>query len=272
MRPLRPALRIRPQVRRSTPFALLLGTALAATTPSQGLSQTVVRVLDTDGLPIPYALVSVRGGTERLADSLGIARLTTNFEDSARVAVRRLGYAPFTGTLARNAAGEFVLQLERVRRELEAVRTVASRNTPLARSGFYDRMQRVQDGAITGTFITPEELERRNPSFLSQILQGVTSVRIRKTPDGSAFAMGRGDCPMEVLVDGMRVNGLQRFVQTQGNRSRGVGGLHLDQLAHGREIAAIEVYGSSANAPSELIPLTGNGSCGIIAVWTGGRN
>ncbi len=207
MGPLRPALRLRHPVLRATPFALLLGVALVATTPGQGQSQTVVRVLDADSLPIPYALVSMRGGTERLADSLGIARLTTNLADSARVAVRRLGYAPFIGTLARNATGEFVVRLERVQRELDAVRTVASRNSPLVRSGFYDRMQRVQDGAITGTFITPEELERRNPSFLSQILQGVTSVRIRKTPDGSAFAMGRGDCPMEVLVDGMRVNG-----------------------------------------------------------------
>lgn len=269
---MRRALRIGAPMKATWPLGRLLGVALAAILPGEARSQSVVRVLDADSLPIPYALVSVRGGTERLADSLGFARLTTHLADSAPLAVRRLGYAPFSGTLARNAAGEFVVQLERVRRELEAVRTVASRNTPLARSGFYDRMQRVQDGAITGTFITPEELERRNPSYLSQVLQGVTSVRIRKTPDGSAFAMGRGDCPMEVLVDGMRVNGLQRFVQTQGNRSRGVGGLHLDQLAHGREIAAIEVYGSSANAPSELIPLTGNGSCGIIAVWTGGRN
>jgi hypothetical protein len=48
--------------------------------------------------------------------------------------------------------------------------------------------------------------------------------------------------------------------------------VHLDMLAHGREIAAIEVYGSTANAPSELIPLTGRGSCGLIAVWTGGRH
>jgi hypothetical protein len=253
-------------------LAGLLSVFLALTAPRVGGAQAVVRVLDTDSLPVPYALVSVRGGTERLADSLGIARLSISVEDAAHLAVRRLGFAPFTGITTRNAGGEFVVRLERMQHALEEVRTVAARNSPLARSGFYERMQRVQDGAITGTFLTPEELDRRNPTYLSEVLQGVTSVRIRRTHDGSAFAMGRGDCAMEVLVDGMRINGLQRFVQRPGNRSGSPGGLHLDQLAHGREIAAIEVYGSSANAPAELVPLTGRGGCGLIAVWTGGRN
>jgi hypothetical protein len=34
---------------------------------------------------------------------------------------------------------------------------------------------------------------------------------------------------------------------------------------------AIEVYNSTANAPSELVPPTGGGSCGLIAIWTGPR-
>jgi hypothetical protein len=45
----------------------------------------------------------------------------------------------------------------------------------------------------------------------------------------------------------------------------------IDQLAAAREVMAVEVYNSTANAPAELIPLTGGGSCGIIALWTGPR-
>ena len=41
-------------------------------------------------------------------------------------------------------------------------------------------------------------------------------------------------------------------------------------------IAAIEIYASTANAPAELVPITGpnangQGSSGIVALWTGGR-
>jgi len=186
--------------------------------------------------------------------------------------VRRLGFAPHDGPVARSESGEFVVHLEPVGRELAAVLTVAAGNTPLVRAGFYERMQRVQNGAIVGTFVTPEELERRNPSHLSFALQGIPSVRILRALDGAAWALGRSDCQMEVLVDGVRVN-LPNPPAREGRRPGGAGGgLHLDAVVHGREIAGVEVYQSTANAPSELIPLTGNRSCGLVVVWTGGRH
>jgi hypothetical protein len=46
----------------------------------------------------------------------------------------------------------------------------------------------------------------------------------------------------------------------------------IDELVDGRSIMAIEIYPSTANAPAELIPPSGRGSCGIVAIWTGPRH
>ena len=45
----------------------------------------------------------------------------------------------------------------------------------------------------------------------------------------------------------------------------------IDQLLDGRSVAAIEVYPSGANAPADVIPMTGRGSCGVVVIWTGAR-
>jgi hypothetical protein len=253
--------------------------ALSAITPAAH-AQSVVRVLDRDSLPIPYALVQVGGGTERIADSLGRARFGKEIGAAPSLTVRRIGYAPFQGRATASPHGEFVVLLEPTVRELEAVQTVALRSTPLSRTGFYDRMQRVHDGAIVGRFITPEELEQRRPTLVSQVLQGLPSVRVQRAPDGRAVVLGRGGCPMTVLLDGQRLNGLlqdnKQFRNTSINPrgqygGGGAGDLSLDQATVATEVMAIEVYNSTANAPSELIPTTGGGSCGLIAIWTGPR-
>jgi hypothetical protein len=251
---------------------------LAVLTVKVTHAQSVVRVLDRDSVPIPFALVKL-GGTERVVDSLGRARFGKDHGRSPTMQVRRLGYAPFQGRVTAGDGGEFVVILELVARQLEAVQAIAPRSTPLSRTGFYDRMQRVQDGAIVGSFITPEELERRKPMLVSHVLQGLPSIAVQRAPDGRAVVLGRGRCPMTVLLDGHRVNNLlqddPRFRNTSINphgQLRSGGGMSLDEVAMASDIMAIEVYNSTANAPSELIPLTGGGSCGIIALWTGPRH
>lgn len=85
---------------------------------------------------------------------------------------------------------------------------------------------------------------------------------------------------MTVLLDGQRLNGLlqdnAQFRNTSINargqyRGNEQQDLSVDQATNATEVMAIEVYNSTANAPSELIPTTGGGSCGLIAIWTGPR-
>ncbi len=258
-------------------------------------AQSVVRVVDKDSLPIAFALVGVGGSSERVADSLGLVRFSLALGTSVRLQVRRLGFRPFIGDVTRGADGEFVVVLDDARQTVEAMRVVAPRSTPLSRTGFYDRLHRVQNGAITGEFLTPEELERRNPLQISQALRGLRSVTVsRMNGDGQnrALILGRGgQCGMTILLDGQRVNGTLEQ-EIGANAMRGPGsraaaarppmggsaanttsraGLSIDDLVVANNVMAIEVYPSAANAPAELRPLTGNGSCGIVALWTGAR-
>jgi hypothetical protein len=209
-----------------------------------------LRVLDADSLPIPYAMVSLDGGAARPTDPEG--RLADRLEGKLAVAARvqRVGYAPFDGTLTRASDAEpFLVQLEPIRPTLEAVRTVAPRAPMLVRTGFYDRLDRRRSGAFVGEFITPEELELRAVGRITSVLAGKPYVQV-----ANGRVWGRGGCRMNVFLDG----------KLMGDNTP-------DDYVGSHEVMAIEIYPSTANAPAELIPVTANGSCGIVAFWTGPR-
>jgi hypothetical protein len=88
--------------------------------------------------------------------------------------------------------------------------------------------------------------------LLASVFQGRQLVTVGRTRP--LMLHGRGGCQMEVLVDGRPLR--EGF---------------LDEFMSANEIMGVEIYGPTANAPAELIPLTGRGSCGIVAVWTGAR-
>ena len=135
--------------------------------------------------------------------------------------------------------------------------------TPLELTGFYDRVLRAQRGAFNADFVTPEELDARRGVRPTDLFQGRRFVSIARTPGArpQAYLIGRGRCKMTVYLDG-------RLLRSEG------GVLALDDLLDANAVSAIEIYASAANAPAELIPLTGAaqaGACGIVAIWTGGR-
>ncbi len=210
----------------------------------------MLRVLDADSISIPYALVTPLGAAVRVADSTGSVRLDGVHGLSVQVRAQRIGYAPFDGTATRQDPGApFVLTLKPLARSLDAVRTVAPRYTPLSRTGFYDRVERVHRGAMLGEFVLPEELDLRGAGDVANVRQGKRHVQVR---NGALF--GRAGCRIQLLVDGRRVDG-------------NVPSRHVS----GSDVMAIEVYSSTANAPAELIPLTDRGACGLVAIWTGPR-
>ncbi len=203
------------------------------------------------------------------------------------VRVRRIGYTPLERWVTLPAADTVEFVMGRVVQSLDAVEVVGARDTPLARRGFYDRMDRVQRGATVGYFITPEELELQLPMNLSQSLRSARYVNINRVGPGRDVLLGRGGCAMNIVVDGMLVQGTAQDevveqVPTSINRSgsyrppamgRGGSNLDINSIVGGNEIAAIEIYPSVANAPYELQAAvsSGRGTCGIVAIWTGGR-
>lgn len=243
-----------------------------------------VTVRDTSGLVIPYALLDAVPGGRRVADVQGSAQFPRLAADSVLLHVRRIGFAEFSARVSTRV--DVGVRLVPLARTLETVSISARQNTLLAQQGFYDRMERVQRGAIVGEFITPEELEAMGAMTVGRAFsrsQHVRVVRGRGAGTSDTRLLGRSDCGYTVLVDGQRVESLQETqpgltsIDPRGT-SRPVGGRDvrppsIEELVPGSEIAAIEVYPSAANAPSELQAraMGGRGSCGIIAIWTGGR-
>lgn len=268
----------------------------AQTLLGQTAERTTLVVRDALGLPVGWAMIQIAGGAPQIADDSGRVPLNGIRDDSLQVSVRRIGYRPFDGWVVRSVPnGTFTAILPRLALALDTVRvTAAAVSTPLARTGFYDRVARVRRGAFTAEFITPEELDERNRSQLSQIFSGrryttLTMVRVagRQVP----ALLGRGKCAMTILVDGVRVTkttqdlvleaGAPQSIRSAGSRPSSIhtanqqgevtGFLGLDDIVDGRSVMAIEIYPSTANAPAELIPMGGRGSCGFVAIWTGGR-
>ena len=107
----------------------------------------------------------------RIADDSGRLVVPLSEDDSLRFRVRRIGYAEFNGMVPRPADGRYVIALTPLPTQLAAVTVTERANTPLAMRGFYDRVERVQNGAIVGSFLTPEDLDEMNQSTVSGMLR-----------------------------------------------------------------------------------------------------
>jgi len=237
-------------------------------------TRTVIRVLDPTTQPVPYALVTLRDGVSRVADDSGMVYFNEVPKDSIRFQVRRIGYDPFGGWVRRSEiTGEFAVAMRVLPRSIQGVQTTARANTPLGRSGFYDRVQRVQRGAYSARMITPEELEMRNPIKLTQMLQGENLVKVQRFDMTRSLLTGRGgNCGMTILLDGMRMSGtLEELLEQRMNPPPVSSLVSVDDLVTAQSIAAIEIYGSVGSVPAELQRSAGNIQCGLVALWTGSR-
>ena len=250
---------------------LRMGAARETAGVSHGV---VVRVRDVSGRAVPYALVEVENGRGRVTDDSGRVMLSAA-PDSLRIRVRRIGFTPFDERAGRDRAGEFAVPLVPLAQSLGAVTVSGRASSPLENAGFYDRVQRAQRGAFNADFITPEELDARPGVRLTDLFQGRRFVFPNRAPGSrpQTYLMGRGGCKMSVYLDGRLLtpdapggSAFKTDIKTAI--------VPLDDIVGPGEVAAIEIYASAANAPAELIPLVGaaqQGSCGIVAIWTGAR-
>jgi outer membrane cobalamin receptor len=131
----------------------------------------------------------------------------------------------------------------------------------LQKTGYYDRFQ-----AGFGSFITPEEIEKRNPREVADLFRGVPGIQVRREGiTGTRIFLfrpnfrGRETCNPRVYVDGMqRLN--DPFTE------EGAPGIRLEDLVSISDIAAVEVHTRATS-----IPLLYGGTqegCGAILIWT----
>ncbi len=276
----------------------LVPALLAAQTPTPGPAPRIV-VRDSVGTPIPFATVQSGGSTPRVATDSGIALLTVPRADSLKLLARRIGFAPWEGWVRPDSAGNYHVLLRPLPQNLNRV-SIYERNTPLARTGFYDRMERVSRGAVVARFWTPEAIDVRNPHRTSVLMEGENIVKVRPM-SGKPVLTGRGGtCPMGVLVDGHRANGMVEEISTREGEDeiqeimrrmsrspegRGMGpGLRqaaereflyartsIDDLVNSLGLVAVEIYSTMAGVPAELLRNAPSYACGLVVVWTGSR-
>lgn len=263
------------------PLALAALVAAPASSTSAQTSnapqgdRTVIQVTDVRGNAIPFALVQIVNGVSRVADDSGRAVFNMKPKDSLNIQARRIGFQPYIGWVKRNAeSGMYVADLPLVPRTLDPVTIQGRRDTPLARTGFYDRVERVQKGAYAARMITPEELDFRNPMTLSQVVTGDRYIKVQPM-NGKQVLMGRGiQCAMTILLDGQQVLGTYEEAVGNPNPPPTSSLSAIDDVVTAASIAAIEIYGSAAAVPVELQRIAGARmaqGCGLIAIWTGSR-
>jgi hypothetical protein len=123
----------------------------------------------------------------------------------------------------------------------------------LEKSGFNERLT-----SGFGQFITPEEIQRRNPTYFSDLFRNTPGLSLQggSSLDGTQIQMLnasiRGStCSPPVYVDGVLVN-------------TDYGG--LESVVDIHQIAAVEVYTRASNVPSQWGGT--NAGCGVVLIWT----
>jgi hypothetical protein len=247
-------------------------------------------VIASDSAPIPYAYVTIEGGSGQITDERGEVSLGAGKRQGLTANVRRIGYQPWVGKVELpDTAPVFTVMLHRVAQGLSEVRVTARQPAPSAAlQGFYDRWMMRQRGALSAIFIGPEELEFRHPNKVTNMLSGLNGVRLQRGVRGGLEALSTsgslsGPCRMAILVDGMRqcpplgcnVKPTQPCSSSPGRVSPNPGcdpdqeSVFIDQLVEASSVTAIEVYPRGGNIPVSLS--ASDQACGIIAIWTGGR-
>jgi protocatechuate 3,4-dioxygenase beta subunit len=228
-----------------------------------------VRVISTEGRPVVHASVNIEGGETRVTDSRGEMSIGGGKRNVFTLSVRRIGYTPWFGKVDfADTTAVMTVTLARIAQTLAPVTVTgeASTNSPLARTGFYDRWIMRQKGALSAVFIGPEEIEFRHPNKISNMLSGLNGVCMRhlntKNSKGEALtspnlyafsSTGNCNCPMAIIIDGM-----QQYPAPA-----------IDDVLDANDVAAIEVYDRGGNMPISL--QANDNTCGVIALWTGNR-
>jgi len=224
--------------------------AAAQTTPRQtGYVAGVVR--DTTGVVVVGAQVSLAGHLGRgTSGTDGSFRLSGPGGDRTLV-VRRLGFRPESIAVAIPPGGsvDVAVRLQPTPQTLAPV-VVSSpdirRYSPRMRA-FHERRERG-----FGRFFTAEDIDRRNPAVVTDLLRTVPGTRITRQGGQNVVTFRGQSCVPLIWIDG----------------APAVAGYLDPDIFQPNSLAGIEVYSGPSTVPSELMWLRGKGSCGVIALWT----
>lgn len=221
-------------------------------TVARGNARIVGTVRAPDGQPLQGARVVVWGtGVEGVSGANGAFSLGGLPSGTYSLEVRAIGFTPkkVIVDLSAKRPQQLALRLDSRVTALSSVQ-VRERATSKSFSEFEERMKR---GSGFGRFITEEDILRRNPLQMSEVLRVTPGIQV--VPRGGGLngnaILGRGGCQPTVFVDGTRAID---------------GAVDLDDIVRPQDVAGVEVYGGSAGVPPQF--MMGSGGCGVVAIWT----
>lgn len=270
-------------------FAALLSPAGVRGAYAQAVRGQLIDV--STSRPVAEATVSLHASDSSViatttSDAEGRWRFSAPRPGTYHVWVRRIGYRVLVWgplTLAGGAEVPLVLRLQQAPLVLDPVNAnaVAVRRN-LEYNGFFDR----QKGNF-GHFVSPEAIERRQASRITDLLTPIPGVQLmpgKAGGIGAAQVALRGSsvtdgafCRPRIFVDGMMYSrGDSRPVRVRSTDARERDdveqrideALSLDDIGHPSTIAGIEVYRSATQVPVRFGGTSVETLCGVIVIWT----
>ena len=228
--------------------AALVCLLLPVVVQAQTNTGTTLRgyVVDADGKPVPYVHVS-EAASERyvVSDGNGWFVLALPIQRAQSISARRIGYRPLEMQLGSRSEQEKLLRLV-LGEGTPALRTAGALNgysELLDRSGYYRRMA----VAIDGTFMTPDQIRRRDSNGTVGLLRGVAGINVVSRGSGQvrpSVARSNSGCTLGVVMDGKRA---------------------ADETLPSSVSGAMEIYPNAAAVPEEFRQHV-NG-CGLVVIW-----
>jgi hypothetical protein len=104
-----------------------------------------------------------------------------------------------------------------------------------------------------GHFITREQIEKRNPLLLSDMIRTVPGTIL--IPDAGRIVLrfsrsARNGCPPQFFIDGIQATGF-----------------NIDDMP-ARDVEGVELYAGSVGLPPEYNQVHGTSICGTVIIWT----
>ena len=240
-------------VRRSVPVLLLSAVAWPASAQSVGAISGTIK--DSAGTPIPgveVVLLQQKGAV--YSDSVGVFRFANIPSGKRELHFRRLGFAPKSlgADISEGKTLAMAVILDPSATSIEGMTVEEATRRRQLLSDFYDRSARG-----FGHFVTRDQIEKRNPMNLSDMMRMIPGARLVPLRSGGQAAlrfsraqMGSRDCPPQYWVDGVKA-----------------WNLNIDDIVP-QDVEGIEVYSGASTVPPQFNTREGTTICGVVLIWT----
>jgi hypothetical protein len=212
-------------------------------------------VRDSSGRPLMGVELRMKGSDALLArtNDEGGFRIASMPVGPASIALRRLGFAPavIEVRLRADEIDSLVITMSALAASLPEVAAVDEHDVLSKRilARFWERRKRG-----FGSFMTRDEIEKRNAPDFAELVRGIPSVQITMRNGRKAIRFTRNgtvrDCPPQYILNGIRIE----------NGSP-------DEFAP-EEVEALEIYPGVSTLPVEFQPRPNTYTCGAVVVWT----